>query len=206
MNLYDYEEREAILNGKSKVDKLSGEYLNNQQTIFRRYDYTTGQTTYFYRTNESLVGHATKPVLIKKNYRLGTRSLNPLNLLKLADKPKQKEIYSFKKPKQQLKQDFQEFLITRLLLLCKSAEFTHIPLEKEHVPKELEKCDQSITNHFQTKPVLRFTFLPQQASLIRTFMEKLDTYAQEYDMEESKDFSAPCFTDPIASRNAYLNN
>ena len=51
--------------------------LPKKQKIFRHYDYTTGQTSYCYRTNEQLVGTAAKPVLIKKHYRLGTRSLTP---------------------------------------------------------------------------------------------------------------------------------
>jgi len=77
MNLYSYEPREALLNGKSKLDALTGKYLNNQQQVFRSYNYETKQTTYFYKTNEQLIVHCTKPHFIKKNYRLGTRSLNP---------------------------------------------------------------------------------------------------------------------------------
>jgi len=46
LNLYDYEEREAVIVGKTKTDKLSGEYLNNQQKVFRCYDYETQQTSY----------------------------------------------------------------------------------------------------------------------------------------------------------------
>jgi hypothetical protein len=84
LNLYDYEQRNALLNGKSKIDQLTGAKLNGHQKIFRHYDYTTGQTTYYYKTNRQLVGQRARPVLIKKNYRLGTRSLNPLSLLKLT--------------------------------------------------------------------------------------------------------------------------
>ncbi|CAG8584279.1 9107_t:CDS:2, partial [Paraglomus brasilianum] len=65
-------------------------------------------------------------------------------------KASRKELYHFKKPKAQLNQDFQEFLITRLLLLCNKAEFLHTPLEQEQVPKEAEQCSQSIYHHFQT--------------------------------------------------------
>src|SRR6185369_15287038 len=101
-----------------------------------------------------------------------------------------KEVYSLKKPKQQLNQDFQEFLITRLLLLCSKAEFIHTPLEQEYVPKEAEQCNQSIQAHFQTKPVLHFQFLPENASVVRSFIEKLDDYSAEFDMEESSDFYA----------------
>jgi hypothetical protein len=111
-------------------------------------------------------------------------------LLKLASKHVKKELYSFKKPKRQLSQDFQEFLITRLLLLCSKAEFLHTPLEQEQVPKEADQCNQSIQAHFQTKPVLHFQFLPENATVVRAFIEKLDTYASEFDMEESKDFVA----------------
>src|SRR5438128_2658526 len=46
-----------------------------------------------------------------------------------------------------------------------------------------ESNNQSITQHFQTKPVLRFTFSPENANIVRSFIEKLDIYAQEYDME-----------------------
>ncbi|CAG8702145.1 8601_t:CDS:1, partial [Ambispora gerdemannii] len=99
-----------------------------------------------------------------------------------------KELYLFKKPPQQLKQDFQEFLITRLLLLCKSAEFCQLPLEQDRVFKEGGKCDNLIYTHFQTKPVLHFQFLPENATVVRSFIENLDKYSQEFDMEESQTF------------------
>jgi hypothetical protein len=119
--------------------------------------------------------------------------------------------------------DFQTFLITRLLLFCKKAEFLHTPLEQEKVPKELERCNNSALSHFQTKPVFHFTFEPSSAPLIRSFIDKLDTYALEYDMEESKNFlfypiahdfkhetilklGGLCPCDPIQARNQYLNN
>ena len=158
--------------------------------MFRYYDYQTQQTSYFYRTNEQLVGQVQKPYLNKKHFRLGTRALNPLNLLHLFSKSTKKEVYLAKKPKRQLDQDFQEFLITRLLLLCKSAEFLHTPLEQEQVPKEAQQCNQSIYSHFQTKPVLHFQFLPEQAPVVRSFISNLDTYSQEFDLEESKDFNS----------------
>ena len=162
-NLYEYDQKPALLITKHKLDAETGQHLPKNQKVFRRYDYATGQTSYFYRTNEKLSGKCTKPILIKKNYRLGTRSLNSLSLLKLASKSSKKELYHFKKPKAQLNQDFQEFLITRLLLLCNKAEFLHTPLEQEQVPKEAEQCSGSANSHFQTKPVLRFTFDPNQA-------------------------------------------
>jgi hypothetical protein len=221
--LYDYEQKPVLLIGRHKLDAETGLPLARNQHIFRHYDYTTEQTSYFYRTNEKLVGKVSNLVLIKKNYRLGTRSLNPLSLLNLARKHAKKELYHFKKPKQHLDQDFQEFLITRLLLLCCKAEFLHTPLEQERVPKEAEQCNQSIYSHFQTKPVLRFQFLPENAKVVRTFIEKLDTYALEYDMEESQNFNSypithdfkhkailklggTCPCDPIRVRNQYLNN
>ncbi|CAI2190290.1 8405_t:CDS:10, partial [Funneliformis geosporum] len=191
LNLYEYESKPALLIAKHKLDAATGQPLAKNQKIFRQFNYQTQQTTYFYRTNEQLVGQVANPLLIKKNYRLGTRSLNPLNLLTLATKHAKKELYQFKKPKKPAVQhDFQEFLITRLLLLCAKAEFCHLPLEQERVSKEQGTCDQLPYTHFQTKPVLRFTFLPAQASIIRTFIANLDTYASEFDLEESKDFNA----------------
>src|SRR6185437_3246358 len=136
LNLYDYEEREALVSGKSKLDKLTGEFLNNQQKIFRRYNYETGETSYFYRTNERLVGKCSQPILIKKNYRLGTSNLKTLPLLNLAKKAQKKPLLKLLKSplkKKNFTADFQEFLISRLLLMCKTAEFTHIPLEQEKV-------------------------------------------------------------------------
>ena len=189
-NLYQYEQKPALLIGRHKLDAQTGQHLPKNQKVFRHYDYQTQQTSYFYRTNEQLVGQAQKPFLDKKHFRLGTRSLNPLSLLKLANKHTKKELYSFKKPEQQLGQDFQEFLITRLLILCSKAEFLHTPLEQEHVPKEAAQCNQSIYSHFQTKPVLHFQFLPENARVVRSFIDKLDTYAQEFDLEESKEFYA----------------
>ena len=222
-NLYDYDQKPALLIGKHKLDAQTGQHLAKNQKIFRHYNYETQETSYFYRTNEQLVGQAQQPFCDKKHFRLGTRSLNPLSLLKLATKSSKKEVYSLKKPPQQLNQDFQEFLITRLLLLCSKAEFLHTPLEQEKVPKEAEQCNQSIQAHFQTKPVLHFQFLPENAAIVRTFIDKLDTYATEYDLEESKDFVAypiihdvkhetmakldgTCPCDPVWVRNQYLNN
>jgi hypothetical protein len=201
---------------------LTGAKLNGHQTIFRHYNYQTQETTFYYKTNRQLVGKCARPIIIKKNYRLGTRSLNPLSLLSLASKHSKKELYNFKKPKQHLDQDFQQFLITRLLLMCKKAEFLHTPLESEQVPKEAEQCNQSIYSHFQTKPVLHFQFLPENAQIVRIFMDKLDTYALEYDLEESQDFNSyPIIHNQkhetikqlnglcgceIRARNQYLNN
>ena len=222
-NLYEYDQKPTLLIGRHKLDAETGQHLPKNQKVFRHYNYQTAETSYFYRTNEQLVGQAQQPFCDKKHFRLGTRSLNPLSLLKLATKSSKKEVYSLKKPPQQLNQDFQEFIITRLLLLCKSAEFTHIPLEQEKVPKEAQQCSGTIYTHFQTKSVLHFQFLPENASVVRAFISNLDTYATEYDLEESKDFVAypiahdtkhetltklggwcPC--DPHQARNQYLNN
>jgi len=214
-NLYDYQKRAVLVNGKSKSDQLTGEFLNNQQKIFRRYNYETGETSYFYRTNERLVGKCSQPILIKKNYRLGTRTLNPLSLLKLAKKTPKKPVFKLLKTplaKKNLSSDFQEFLISRLLLMCKTAEFTHIPLEQEKVWKEGGQCSGTVYTHFQTKPVLRFTFASEQAESVREFIDRLDDYAEEYDMEESKDFyfypseAAREIWTPEQARNQYLDN
>jgi len=223
-NLYQYETRSALLITKHRLDAATGQHLPKNQKVFRHYDYQTNQTSYFYRTNEKLVGQCANPTLIKKNYRLGTRSLNPLSLLALASKAARKEVYLFKKPKKPAVQhDFQEFLITRLLLLCSKAEFLHLPLEQEQVFKENGACDNLVYHHFKTKPVLHFQFSPENASIVRSFIDKLDTYAQEYDLEESQDFKAypishdahhetilklggTCSCDPARARNQYLNN
>src|SRR5688572_28859374 len=125
-----------MLVGKSKLDRTTGQYLAKNQKIFRHYNYTTGQTSYFYRTSEKLIGKVQNPQLLKKNYRLATRALNPLKLLKLASKSAQKSAILFKKPKIPPKTpalrvlnatDFQEFLITNLLTFCQSAEFINLP-------------------------------------------------------------------------------
>lgn len=200
--LYDYEER-AVLVSSNKIDQLTQQPLNGRQTVFRRYDYQTHQTlsfaqqrneqftsklsTYFYRTNEQLVGYCLKPTLIKKNYRLGTRSLQPLNLLKLVSKPKDTAL-SFKKPPASYSSDFQEFLLTRLLLFCDQAQFIHCPVENSQVTKELGQCSSDINHHFTAKPLLRFTFLPQTVPIVLQFLEKLDTYSRQFAMEESQDF------------------
>ena len=209
-NLYQYDQKEALLIGKSKIDALTHQYLPKNQKIFRLYDYQTKQNSYFYRTNETLIGKAQKPRLLKKNFRLGTRSLNPLNLLKLASKSKATQTISFKKPPK-LKEttaspmDFQEFLITNLLTFCKSAEFLHLPLEQNPVPKLKSKCDGTVYHHFKPKPILHFKFTPESVPLVLSFINNLDTYAQEYDMEESSEFYDSRFTDLTESRNAYLN-
>jgi hypothetical protein len=222
-NLYDYETHSALLISKHKLDAETFLPLPKNQKIFRHYHYQNQTTTYFYKSNEQLVGKCAKPTLIKKNYRLGTRSLNPLSLLSLATKHSKKELYLFKKPKKPAGQsDFQEFLITRLLLLCSKAQFLHTPLEQERVSKESGTCDNLIYTHFQTKPVLHFSFLPENATVVRSFIDKLDTYAIEYDLTESQDFNSyPIIHDPhhqtikslgglcgceIRARNQYLNN
>jgi hypothetical protein len=61
-------------------------------------------------------------------------------------------------------------------------------LEQEQVPKDARQCSGSVVAHFQSKPVLHFTFTPEKALAVREFIENLDDYAEEYDMEESKDF------------------
>ena len=218
-NLYGYERREV----SSNIDQWTGEKLNGNQTVFRHYDYQTQHTSYYYRTNKKLVGKRAKPTLIKKNYRLSTRTLNPLSLLKLVAKDPKKELYQFKKPKKTpVSHDFQEFLITRLLALCQTAQFLHLPLEQDQVPKELTTCNQAVTSHFKPQPLLHFTFTPQQAPVIRQFIDQLDSYATEYEIAESQDFFTwPTFHDAAhqvlkkqgslcgcetQARTTYLNN
>jgi hypothetical protein len=101
--------------------------------------------------------------------------------------------------------DFQEFLITNLLTFCKSAEFINLPLEQDQVPKLKSKCDGTVYHHFKPKPILHFKFSPETVPLVLAFLNNLDTYAQEYDIQESKEFFDSRFSDPTESRNAYLN-
>jgi hypothetical protein len=205
-NLYEYEEQKAIITGKSKVDKLTGKCLNGNQRIFRKSD-----NTYFYRTNEKLSGKCAKPILIKKNYRLSTH-LNPYSLLTISKKSAKKPVINLQKsPLKQkiLQQDFQQFLITNLLLMCQKAEFLKIPLEADEVPKLKGVCNTFATSHFQTNSVFHFTFKSEQVSLIRNFIDKLDDYASDYDLTESKDFYFYPNKDkeisPEQARNYYLN-
>jgi hypothetical protein len=112
----------------------------------------------------------------------------------------------FKKPpKLKTTTDFQEFLITNLLTFCKSAEFINLPLELDQVPKLKSKCDKTIYHHFKSKPILHFKFPPETVPLVLAFLNNLDFYAEEYDIQESKEFFDSRFSDPIESRNAYLN-
>jgi hypothetical protein len=210
MNSYQYDQREALLIGKSKLDAETRQYLAKNQTVFRHYNYQTGETSYFYRTSEKLIGKCQKPNLIKKNYRLATRALNPLKLLKLAQKNPQKPAILFKKPKipprtKTTNTDFQEFLITNLLTFCKSAEFINLPLEQDQVPKLQSTCDQTVYHHFKSKPILHFKFAVEMVPFVLSFLNNLDSYAQEYDSEESSNFLDSRFTDSTESRNAYLN-
>jgi hypothetical protein len=108
------------------------------------------------------------------------------------------------------------------LLFCAKAEFVHLPLEQEQVSKESGQCNGLLYTHFQTKPVLRFQFAPENAAVIRSFINKLDQYATEYDLEESSDFNSyPIIHDQnheitkkltglcgceIRARNQYLDN
>ena len=243
LNLYEYEERPTLLVGKCNLDRFGKrsisklDYLTNQplpphQKIFRRYHYATGHTTYFYRTNEQLVGKCLTPLLIKKNYRLGTRSLQPLNLLSLTKKQTLKEKLEWQKPpsKPTFATDFQEHLLTSLLFFCETAQFIQVPLEQPLVPKEIEQsdrvslksvCNQNISTHFKPKPLLHFTFAPSVVPLVLQFLEQLDAQASEWAVESSQDFYTwPPNHDPahqtlrqfgllcgceITARNTYLN-
>ncbi|RHZ36282.1 rolling circle replication-associated protein [endosymbiont GvMRE of Glomus versiforme] len=203
-NLYEYETREAILINGSKRDQLTGQFLAHNQHIFRRKD-----NTYYYRTNETLIGHCAKPLIIKKSYRLGYHALNTQPLIKLVQETKLKENLAFRrKPAIKIAPiDFQEYLISSLLLLCKKTTFANLPLEQTQVPKTSTKCDQLGYNHFQKKPVLHFQFSKETAPLIKEFVLNLDNQAQEFlDIEEKQNFQDNRFSNPIQSRNAYLNH
>ncbi|CAG8699751.1 3569_t:CDS:2, partial [Ambispora gerdemannii] len=54
LNLYDYQQKPALLIGNHKLDATTGQHLARNQHIFRHFNYQTQQTTYFYRTNEQL--------------------------------------------------------------------------------------------------------------------------------------------------------
>ncbi|MCE8159342.1 MAG: hypothetical protein I3270_02520 [Candidatus Moeniiplasma glomeromycotorum] len=199
LNLYGYEERAVQLVNQSRFDYLTNQSLPSHQKVFRRYDYQTEATSYFYRTKEQLVGRSLNPLLIKKNYRLGTRSLQPLNLLPLATPFKQKSILNFKKPPSSYSADFQEHLITQLLFFCETAQFVQVPLEQEQVPQELKQCNQNILAHFKSKPLFYFTFSPPAVPLVLQFLEHLDSLAKQYDIESSADF----YTWPLHHNQAH---
>lgn len=201
--MYDYETREVLVKNNSKLDQLTGQLLAPNQHIFRRQN-----NTYYYRTNEQLTGHCQKPLIIKKSYRLGYHSLSILPLLKLAQLTKQREYLALRrKPATKIAPlDFQEYLITSLLLLCQKAEFLNLPLESQKVPHSSQKCDQLPYTHFQKKPVLRFQFAKENANLIKEFILNLDQQAQEFDLDEKQNFQDNRFINPTKSRNAYLNH
>lgn len=143
-NLYEYETREVLIHNQSKLDALTGQYLAPNQHVFRRSDYSC-----YYKANETLVGHCTKPLLIKRNYRLAYHNLSTQPLLKLAQQTKSKKSLAFRRqPASQIVPlDFQEYLLTSLLLLAKKAQFINLPLEQQTVSKPL-KCDQLFYTHF----------------------------------------------------------
>jgi hypothetical protein len=203
-NLYEYEEIPVIFQSNKRYNSLTNQLISNHQKVFRKAD-----NSYYYRTNECLTDSAKSPFTLKKNYRLGTTNISVRPLLKLAKKAKgDLMLKPPKKPK--LSKDFQEFLIIRLLLLCKKSQFSHLPLEKKEVPKQEGSCDKYADNHFQIRPVLHFEFNPENSEVVKQFFTKLDTYAEEYDMKESKDFyhyppNQP-YISPEMARNYFLNN
>src|SRR3954467_4294602 len=201
-NLYSYQEKAASVVNGSKIQALSGEYLPPNQHLFKRAD-----SSYYYRTNEHLIGHCAKPLIIKRNYRLGYHTLSTLPLLKLAGqtKPNQPLTFGKKTATKLVPVDFQAYLITSLLVLSSKAQFAHLPLEQAPVPKAA-KCDQLDYTHFQKKPILSFKFARGTADLIRQFMLNLDKQAESFAVDESQHFTDARFTDPLQSRNAYLNH
>jgi len=137
-----------------------------------------------------------------------------LNLLKATLKSKHQETLLLKNssPSSGIIQsaehfsDFQEFLITNLLLFCQKAQFSHLPLEQPHVSKLKKNCDKSVNSHFQTKPILHFNFAKEAVPLVLAFLNNVDFYSDYFDMSESKEFYDSRFTDLNESRNAYLNH
>jgi hypothetical protein len=200
--LYEYETREVLIRNNSKFDQLTSQYLAPNQHVFRRSD-----NTYYYKTNEQLTGHCAKPLIIKRNYRLGYHSLSTNSLLKLSQQTKQREHLAFQKTlaTKIAPIDFQEYLITSLLLLCQKAQFLNLPLEQPKVPKAL-KCDTLGYTHFQKKPTLLFKFAKPNANLIKEFILNLDHQAEIFNIQEKQNFTDHRFTDQIQSRNAYLNH
>jgi hypothetical protein len=196
--LYEYEEYAVLLKGRSRIDQITNQPLPSHQKIFRHYDHSTGQTSYFYRTNEQLVGKCAKPILIKKNYRLGISQ--PLNLLQLTKQQTHQEKLELVKPQQNSvslhcsadsaspHSDFQEHLLTTLLLFCETAQFIQLPLEQEQVPKELNSCNQNIQSHFKSKPLLHFTFNPTNVPLVLQFLNQLDQLSEQFAVPESSEF------------------
>lgn len=201
-NLYQYETREVLVRNGAKHDQLTGQYLAPNQHIFRRAD-----KTYYYRTNKTLIGHCAKPLIIKKSYRLGPHSLSTLPLLKLSSLTKQREYLAFRRKSATkiVPVDFQEYLITSLLLLCQKAEFLNLPLEQAKVPHSKNKCDQLDYTHFQKKPTLQFKFAKDSANLIKEFILNLDNQAETFGLPEKQNFTDQRFTNPTQSRNSYLN-
>jgi hypothetical protein len=176
--------------------------LPRNQHLFRRAD-----NSYYYKANETLTGHCAKPLLIRKSYRLGYHALSTLPLLNLAHTTKRREYFAFPKKlaAKLVSRDFQEYLITSLLLLAKQAEFLNLPLEQPIVPHNGSNCDQLDYTHFQKKPILRFKFARTSANLVKEFMLNLDQQAEIFDLDEAQNFTDNRFSDPLNSRNAYLN-
>jgi hypothetical protein len=202
LNLYEYDDRQIIIINNKRYDALTGELIPNNQHLFK-----STNNTYFYRTNERISGKVENPLRNSKSYRLSS-FVNANSLLKFTKKSTKEEAFLLQKAKfnKTLDRDFQEFLICFLLTHCSKAQFKKLPVEQHEVPKNKQGCNSSPTEHFQSKLILNFHFKPEKAGIITTFFEKLDDYANLYDMEESKDFLDPRFLDPIESRNAYLNN
>jgi hypothetical protein len=201
-HLYTYETKEILIKGQSKFDAQTNQFLAPNQHIFRREN-----NTYYFKAHETLVGHCAKPLIIKRNYRLAYHNLSIQPLLKLAQTTKAKESLAFKKKlaANLLSVDFQEYLLTSLLLIAKKAQFLNLPLEQTQVSKSLQ-CDQLDYTHFQKKPILLFKFAKTQAEIIRNFMFNLDNQALTFDLDESQNFQDSRFSDSLPSRKAYLNH
>jgi hypothetical protein len=114
------------------------------------------------------------------------------------------------------------------LFFCEKASFVHLPTEQEQVPKEWaianqkSACNQNIQSHFNSKPLLHFTFTPSVVPLVLQFLEHLDSLAEQFAITESSDFYTwPLHHDQahqtlkqlgslcgceITARNNYLND
>jgi hypothetical protein len=164
---------------------LTGKLIANNQHLFKNLD-----DTYYYRTNERIIAKTHNPIRLTKSYRLSNHSLRNSELLKLTKKSAREQAFLLQKANlnKTLDRDFQEFLICFLLTHCHKAQFKKLPVENNSVPKAKKGCNDSPTEHFQSKLILNFSFKPDKANIITAFFDKLDDYANLYDLTESKDF------------------
>ncbi|CAG8602563.1 2818_t:CDS:1, partial [Ambispora leptoticha] len=164
----------------------TGKKLNNNQHIFRRYNYETNQTTYFYRTNRKLVGKRVHPIRTKKHYRIG-RNINPHPLLEQVQNHPTKPVLELKSNQKIYTQDFKQLVYSKLSALAETIRIVKIPLPKKYVPKEDNKCIRDVHHHFGFKIITYLTFPPENIPKAKEFLDQLDEHANEYGVPESKD-------------------